>query len=197
MLCNTSEAVPPAAADAVAERPEREEGGGEGDRVAVDDPEQLALRGAEVGGERLLGHVEARDRHHDGEQREAGEEVHLRHILVQAGPATMRDVDSACVIAQEARDKIADGEIAFGDMAQRVTDVRENTAHAKNDATNPNSAPHRYALVANWASAWTSRENPKHETTHPNGAECHELCSPEKLVQPTCAEKMRPAHERG
>jgi len=58
-----------------------------------------------------------------GDQRDEGEEVYLRHILVGAGPNAMRDVDTACVIAQEARDKIAGGEIAFGDMAQRVTDM--------------------------------------------------------------------------
>ena len=58
-----------------------------------------------------------------GDQRDEGEEVYLRHILVGAGPSAMRDIDTACAIAKEARDKIAGGEIAFGDMAQRVTDM--------------------------------------------------------------------------
>jgi peptidyl-prolyl cis-trans isomerase SurA len=58
-----------------------------------------------------------------GDQPEEGDEVYLRHILVGAGPSAMRDIDTACAIAQEARDKIAGGEIAFGDMAQRVTDM--------------------------------------------------------------------------
>jgi len=49
--------------------------------------------------------------------------LYLRHILVGAGPSAMRDVETACLIAQDARDKIAGGEIAFGDMAQRVTDM--------------------------------------------------------------------------
>ncbi len=58
-----------------------------------------------------------------GNQRAEGEEAYLRHILVGAGPSAMRDIDTACRIAQDARDKIAGGEIAFGDMAQRVTDM--------------------------------------------------------------------------
>jgi len=58
-----------------------------------------------------------------GDQRDEGDEMYLRHILVGAGPSAMRDIDTACRIAQEARDKIAGGEIAFGDMAQRVTDM--------------------------------------------------------------------------
>ena len=62
-----------------------------------------------------------------GEQREAGEEVFLRLILVGAGPSAMRDVDTACTIAAEAREKIVGGEIAFGDMARRVTDMNRDT----------------------------------------------------------------------
>ena len=62
------------------------------------------------------------------DQREAGEEVYLRHILVSAGAGSMRDVDTACAIAQEALDKIAGGEIAFGDMAARVTDMNPEKA---------------------------------------------------------------------
>jgi len=58
-----------------------------------------------------------------GNQRAAGEEVQLRLILVGAGPSSMRDIDTACTIAADARQKIVAGEIAFGDMAQRVTEV--------------------------------------------------------------------------
>jgi peptidyl-prolyl cis-trans isomerase SurA len=67
--------------------------------------------------------VEALYKKRYGDQRKAGEEVHLRLILVGAGPSSMRDIDTACTIAAEAREKIVAGEIAFGDMAQRVTDM--------------------------------------------------------------------------
>ena len=55
----------------VADRADRQEQRGERHRVAVDDPEQLALRGAEVDGEVLLGDVEAGHRGDDGDQRRA------------------------------------------------------------------------------------------------------------------------------
>lgn len=64
-------------------------------------------------------------RYHD--QREAGEEAHLRLILVGAGPSAARDIDTACAIAAEAREKIVGGEIAFVDMAQRVTDMNADS----------------------------------------------------------------------
>ena len=56
------------AAPAVADRADRQQQGGERHRVAVDDPQQLALRGAEVDGEVLLGDVEARHRGDDGDR---------------------------------------------------------------------------------------------------------------------------------
>ena len=59
------------AAPAVADRTDRQQQRGEGHRVAVDDPQQLALRGAEVEGEVLLGDVEARHGGDDGDERRA------------------------------------------------------------------------------------------------------------------------------
>jgi len=58
----------------------------------------------------------------------AGEEVHLRHILVAAGAGSGRDIRTACSIAAEAERKIKDGEIAFGEMARRVTDMNPQAA---------------------------------------------------------------------
>jgi len=67
--------------------------------------------------------IEALYKKRYGDQRQAGEEVQLRLILVGAGPSAMRDIETACRIASDAREKIVAGEIAFGDMAQRVTDM--------------------------------------------------------------------------
>ena len=57
------------AAPPVTDRADRQEQRGEGDRVPVDDPQELALGGAEVEGQVLLGDVEARDRRDDGDER--------------------------------------------------------------------------------------------------------------------------------
>jgi len=57
-----------------------------------------------------------------------GEEVHLRHILVAAGGESNRDLRTACSIAADAHDKIEKGEIAFGEMARRVTDMNPQAA---------------------------------------------------------------------
>ena len=59
------------AAPAVADGADRQQQGGERHRVAVDDPQQRVLRGAEVDGELLLGDVEARHRGDDGDERGA------------------------------------------------------------------------------------------------------------------------------
>jgi len=63
-----------------------------------------------------------------GEQREGGEEVHLRHIMVGFGGNSMRTPESACVIAREAERKIKGGEINFPDMARRATDMNPERA---------------------------------------------------------------------
>ncbi|MBW2386564.1 MAG: peptidylprolyl isomerase [Deltaproteobacteria bacterium] len=58
-----------------------------------------------------------------GDQPEGGEEVHLRHILVATSGESLRTSASACSIARDAERKIKGGEIAFPDMARRVTDM--------------------------------------------------------------------------
>jgi len=63
-----------------------------------------------------------------GTQPEGGEEVHLRHILVATGGESMRTNATACAIAQDAERKIKGGEIAFPDMARRVTDMSPEKA---------------------------------------------------------------------
>jgi len=62
------------------------------------------------------------------EQPQSGDEVHLRHILVGAGEETRRDQRMACAIAEDARGKIVAGEIDFGGMARRVTDMNPEQA---------------------------------------------------------------------
>ena len=57
------------AAPPVADRADRHEERRQGDRVAVDDPEELALGCAELGRQLLLGDVEARHRGDDGHER--------------------------------------------------------------------------------------------------------------------------------
>lgn len=62
------------------------------------------------------------------QQQRSGEELHLRHILVAGGADSMRDLGTACSIAADAQRKIASGEIAFPDMARRVTDMNPEAA---------------------------------------------------------------------
>jgi peptidyl-prolyl cis-trans isomerase SurA len=62
------------------------------------------------------------------QQTRSGEEVHLRHILVAAGAGAPRDVRTACAIAEDAHQKIVAGQIAFGEMARRVTDMNPQAA---------------------------------------------------------------------
>lgn len=62
------------------------------------------------------------------QQGRTGDEVHLRHILIAAGGSSPRSLASACEIASDAHRKIKSGEIAFGDMARRVTDMNPDAA---------------------------------------------------------------------
>ena len=62
------------------------------------------------------------------QQARSGEEVHLRHILVAAGAESMRDQQTACRIAEDARQKVVAGEMEFGEMARRVTDMNPQAA---------------------------------------------------------------------
>jgi peptidyl-prolyl cis-trans isomerase SurA len=59
-----------------------------------------------------------------GDQPEGGgAEVHLRHILVSSGGTSTRSTAAACEIVEEAERRIKSGEIAFPEMARRVTDM--------------------------------------------------------------------------
>lgn len=62
------------------------------------------------------------------QQTRSGEEVHLRHILVAAGGETPRDIRTACSIAGDAEQKIKGGDMAFEEMARRVTDMNPQAA---------------------------------------------------------------------
>jgi len=62
------------------------------------------------------------------QQTRSGEEVHLRHILVGAGGQSSRDIGTACAIAADAERKVKAGEIDFGEMARRVTDMNPQAA---------------------------------------------------------------------
>jgi peptidyl-prolyl cis-trans isomerase SurA len=57
------------------------------------------------------------------EQREGGTEVHVRHILIATGGPSMRDGETACRIAGEARKRIEAGAESFGEIAQKVSDA--------------------------------------------------------------------------
>ncbi len=58
-----------------------------------------------------------------GDQRQGGEQVNLRHILVAAGDPSGRDQPTACLIAQDAADQIRAGDVAFREMARQVTEM--------------------------------------------------------------------------
>jgi peptidyl-prolyl cis-trans isomerase SurA len=58
-----------------------------------------------------------------GEQREGGEEVYLRHILVLTDGPQRRTSAVACEIVRDARAQIEAGKTPFSDVAQRVSDM--------------------------------------------------------------------------
>ena len=66
---------------AVADRARRKEQGGEHDRVGVDDPLQLCLRGTGVTRDFRQGDVEARDGRDDHHQREAHDPKHCPAVV--------------------------------------------------------------------------------------------------------------------
>jgi hypothetical protein len=68
--CDQSDHQDGLATPPVTDGPDGQEQRGQRERVAVDDPQQLALGGAEVLGEGLLCDVEARDRGDDGDERD-------------------------------------------------------------------------------------------------------------------------------
>ncbi len=57
-----------------------------------------------------------------------GDEVRMRHIVVAIGPEFGRGAGTACQIAESARQRIVSGEISFGEMARRVTDMNPEQA---------------------------------------------------------------------
>ncbi len=67
--------------------------------------------------------IEAAYQERFGDQKQGGEEVHLRHILVMTGDSTARDERTACQIAQDAADQIRAGEMDFSEMARRITEM--------------------------------------------------------------------------
>lgn len=63
-----------------------------------------------------------------GDQRQGGEQVNVRHIMVGAGEGTGRDERTACQIAQDAADQIRAGKVEFGEMARRTTEMNPEQA---------------------------------------------------------------------
>ena len=58
-----------------------------------------------------------------GDQRQGGEQVNLNHIMIAAGGESGRDERTACQIAQDAANQVRAGQVAFREMAQRVTEM--------------------------------------------------------------------------
>jgi len=58
-----------------------------------------------------------------GDQRDGGEQVYLRHLLVRADGPRAKSAAEACAIVADARRRIAAGEIEFGDAARQVSDM--------------------------------------------------------------------------
>ena len=58
-----------------------------------------------------------------GKQRDGGQEVYLRHIVVLPTGRAARSPEAACVVVKEARTQIASGEIDFAQAAARISDM--------------------------------------------------------------------------
>lgn len=61
------------------------------------------------------------------DQRTGGEQVHLRHILVPAEVAAMRDKEAACPEVKEAREVIVSGRARFQDVARSISVLKAET----------------------------------------------------------------------
>lgn len=61
------------------------------------------------------------------EQREGGEELHLRHILVVYGEEVGRDRETALAIAEDARKEIAGGTVSFVEVARKISVANPET----------------------------------------------------------------------
>lgn len=62
-----------------------------------------------------------------GDQRTGGQQVHLRHILVPAEVATMRDREATCPEAERAREAIVSGRARFQDVARSISVIKADT----------------------------------------------------------------------
>ncbi len=58
-----------------------------------------------------------------GKQRDGGEEIYLRHILVRADGPRADSPQAACRIVRDLRARIAAGETSFGDAARQASDL--------------------------------------------------------------------------
>lgn len=58
-----------------------------------------------------------------GDQKQGGEEVRLRHILVGVGGSTMRDEKTACNMINDAAIKIRAGQLDFNEAARQLTEM--------------------------------------------------------------------------
>jgi peptidyl-prolyl cis-trans isomerase SurA len=59
-----------------------------------------------------------------GDQPEGGEQVHLRHILISAGPGAMRAHEGACAELEAAHTRIVSGQTTFEKAAQSLSDIK-------------------------------------------------------------------------
>ncbi len=62
-----------------------------------------------------------------GEQREGGEEVHLRHIMVLFDPENPMSRDAVCAEVAKAREMIVDGRASFQQVAQSISNASPET----------------------------------------------------------------------
>ena len=62
-----------------------------------------------------------------GDQRDGGEQVHLSHILIAAGPGAMRNHQDACAELEGAKKRIAAGQTTFKSAAQSLSDIKAET----------------------------------------------------------------------
>jgi peptidyl-prolyl cis-trans isomerase SurA len=62
-----------------------------------------------------------------GDQRDGGEQVHLNHILIAAGPGAMRNHQDACGELEGARKRIIGGQTTFKTAAQSLSDIKAET----------------------------------------------------------------------
>lgn len=58
-----------------------------------------------------------------GSQRNGGEEIYVRHILVMGDGPKASTIEAACVIVRDARARIESGEVEFTAVAQSVSDM--------------------------------------------------------------------------